>query len=140
MSQVEILLVEDDVHDVDLALRSFRKSNVARNIEVARDGAQALEMLFPADTTAPLRPRLVLLDLKLPKINGLEVLKRIRNEESTRLLPVVILTSSKESSDLRKAYELGANSYLCKPVEFAAFDQVLTSVGLYWMTLNENAP
>ena len=139
MSQaMDILLVEDDPHDVDLTLRAMREHNLTNRIVVARDGAEALDILFGADEEQPrCRPRFVLLDLKLPKVDGLEVLRRIKSDDRTRSMPVVVLTSSRESPDLEAAYDLGVNSYLCKPVEFDDFVRVVGQVGLYWLLLNE---
>lgn len=139
MSQaMDILLVEDDPHDVDLTLRAMREHNLTNQIVVARDGAEALDILFDADEEQTRRrPRFVLLDLKLPKVDGLEVLRRIKSDDRTRTIPVVVLTSSRESPDLQAAYDLGVNSYLCKPVEFDEFVRVVGQVGLYWLLLNE---
>jgi CheY-like chemotaxis protein len=134
-----ILLVEDTPDDIELTLRAFRKNNIANMIEVVRDGAKALEYLLGNDDERPL-PTLVLLDLKLPKVDGHEVLRRIRADERTRCLPVVILTSSREESDILEAYENGANSYIRKPVDFAAFVEAVQKLGLYWLLLNEPAP
>lgn len=134
----ELLLVEDDPRDIELTLRVFRDYKLTNHVTVARDGEEALKLLLPDDPSAPApRLRVVLLDLKLPKLNGLEVLRRIRGDARTRALPVVILTSSRESPDLREAYEIGVNSYLCKPVEFDDFVNVVKSLGLYWLLLNE---
>jgi two-component system, response regulator len=132
-----ILLVEDNPDDVELTLRAFKKSNIANEIVVARDGEEAVEKLFGAKA---ITPTLVLLDLKLPKIDGLEVLRRIRTDEKTRLYPVVILTSSKEESDLIQGYKNGANSYIRKPVDFEQFVEAVQSMGLYWLVLNEPPP
>ena len=136
--KMDILLVEDDPHDVELTLRVFRENNLSNAVHVARDGAEAIEYLFPAnEKQAVAHPRFVLLDLKLPKLDGLEVLKRIKGDPRTKNVPVVILTSSKEAPDLRTAYEYGVNSYLCKPVEFGEFVNVVKQIGLYWLLLNE---
>jgi two-component system, response regulator len=132
-----ILLVEDNPDDVELTLRAFKKSNIANDIVIARDGAEAIDKLLGAD---PITPTLVLLDLKLPKIDGLEVLRRIRADEKTRLYPVVILTSSKEEGDLIQGYNNGANSYIRKPVNFEQFVEAVQSMGLYWLVLNEPPP
>lgn len=139
-----ILLVEDNSDDVALTLRAFRKSNLKNEIVVAEDGADALDYLLGEgkyagrDTT--IAPTLILLDLKLPKIPGLEVLRRIRADERTKLLPVVILTSSVEEQDLITSYKLGANSYLRKPVDFNKFIEAVQQLGLYWLVLNESPP
>ncbi len=131
-----VLLVEDNPDDVELTLRAFKKSNISNRVVVAQDGAEALEYLFgPGHEGRPL-PEVVLLDLKLPKIDGLEVLRRIRAEARTRLLPVVVLTSSNEERDLVESYRLGANSYVRKPVEFAEFVDASRQLGLYWLVLN----
>jgi CheY-like chemotaxis protein len=139
-----ILLVEDNPDDVELTLRALRKNHISTDVAVARDGVEALEYLLgagdPQQQNARKQPALVLLDLKLPKIDGLEVLRRIRGHESTRLLPVVILTLSNEEQDISEAYRLGANSYLRKPVDFDSFNEVLIQIGRYWLDLNELPP
>ena len=133
-----ILLVEDNDDDVELTLRAFARSNVANQIQVVRDGEAALHyLLAPGHNSLP---QVVLLDLKLPKVDGLEVLKRIRAEERTRRLPVVILTSSGEEKDLINSYDLGANSYVRKPVDFRQFLEAARQLGLYWLVLNEQPP
>jgi len=139
-----ILLVEDNADDEALTLRALRKNNIRNEVVVARDGAEALDYLFGAGAHAGrdinIMPALTLLDLKLPKIDGLEVLRRIRADERTKLLPVVILTSSKEDQDLINGYNLGANSYIRKPVDFAQFTEAVRHLGLYWLILNESPP
>jgi two-component system response regulator len=139
-----ILLVEDNPDDVDLTLRAFQKNNIANEVMVARDGVEALDYLFArgahADRDPARSPSVVLLDLKLPRLDGLEVLGQIRADERTKLLPVVILTSSKEEQDLIKGYALGANSYIRKPVDFAQFMDAVRQLGLYWLVLNESPP
>jgi two-component system, response regulator len=139
-----ILLVEDNPDDEALTLRAFRKNNVGNRIAVVRDGVEALDFLFCkgayADRDPHDQPQVILLDLKLPKLDGMEVLERIRREENTRLLPVVILTSSKEEQDVIKGYSLGANSYVRKPVDFNQFVEAVRQLGLYWMVLNETPP
>lgn len=136
-----ILMVEDNADDEALALRAFKKSNLKNEIVVARDGVEALDYLFGSGMYAGRDvtdvPHLILLDLKLPKVDGLEVLKRIRENEYTRLLPVVVLTSSKEQEDLVGSYSLGANSYIRKPVDFTQFIDAIQHLGLYWLVLNE---
>lgn len=136
-----ILLVEDRQADVDLTLRAFRKSGIANQVVVVRDGEEALDYLFASGTHAgrdtDLMPEVLLLDLNLPKIDGLEVLRRIRGDPRTRRLPVVILTSSIEQQDLIASYDLGANSYVRKPVDFEQFVKAGTQLGLYWLVLNE---
>lgn len=129
-----ILLVEDDPDHVELAMMALERHAVGNNVIVARDGAEALDILF--DGRLQKLPELILLDLKLPKIGGLEVLRRIRQEESTRFLPVVVLTSSDEESDLVRSYELGVNSYIHKPVDFDQFSEAARQVGMYWLMLN----
>jgi len=139
-----ILLIEDNPDDEALTLRAFRKSNLRNEVIVVRDGAEALDYLFGTGEFEgrDLRdmPNLILLDLKLPKIDGLEVLRRLRADPRTRLLPVVILTSSKEQEDLINGYSLGANSYVRKPVDFNQFVNAIQQLGLYWLVLNEPPP
>ncbi|MEI7663513.1 MAG: response regulator [Bacteroidota bacterium] len=138
---VEILLVEDNPNDVTLVMRALKRNRVANNIEVVEDGAEALDFLFQkgryASASGPYLPRVVFLDIKLPKISGLEVLKEIRGNEKTRQLPVVIVSSSREDPDISKAYELGANSYVVKPVDFESFFKVISDLGMYWLIINE---
>jgi len=144
MPEKTILLVEDNPDDVALTRRAFEKNNVANRIVVAADGVEALDYLFGTGPHSGRdlgeMPALILLDLKLPKIDGLEVLRRLRADEKTKLLPVVILTSSKEEQDLIKSYALGANSYVRKPVDFNQFLEAARYLGLYWLVLNEVAP
>jgi two-component system response regulator len=137
-----ILLVEDNWNDEALTLRALKKSNIANRVVVARDGAEALDyLLAPAEDGSPKAlPTLILLDLKLPKIDGHEVLRRIRSDERTRVLPVVILTTSVEPADRLAGYRLGANSFVRKPVDFAEFAQAVVQLGLYWLVLNEPPP
>ena len=141
---VQILLVEDDPKDAKLTIHALREENLANNLQVARDGEEALDYLFCqgefANRNLDHLPQLVLLDLKLPKLDGFEVLRRIRSDPRTRRLPVVILTTSKEEQDLIKGYERGANSYVPKPVEFGEFVNAVKQLGLYWLLLNQNAP
>jgi two-component system response regulator len=139
----EILLVEDNPDDVELTLRAFRKSNIANQIVVARDGVEALDYLFcrgPHANRAATLPQVVLLDLKLPRVDGLHVLEEIRGHPRTRLLPVVILTSSTEERDLHNGYSRGANSYIRKPVDFQEFVEAVHKLGLYWLLLNQPPP
>jgi len=135
---VEILLVEDNPNDLELALRAFAKHNFANNIEVARDGQEALDYLLGGNgREAGDLPRVILLDLKLPKVDGLQVLRTIRAEDSLKHLPVVILTSSREERDIIESYDLGVNSYIVKPVDFDKFVDTVQTLGLYWLLLNE---
>ena len=142
--QVEILLVEDNPDDVELTLHALRKENLANSIHVARDGEEALEFLFcngvHADRSFEHPPKLILLDLKLPKVDGMEVLKRLKADARTKTIPVVILTSSKEERDLVKGYNLGANSYIQKPVDFYQFRDTVKQLGLYWLAVNQSPP
>jgi two-component system, response regulator len=144
MEEKTILLVEDNPDDVELTMRAFRKNNIGNKIVVARDGAEALNYLFGTGEYAGLNkkglPVVIMLDLKLPKIDGLDVLKSIRQNELTRLLPVVILTSSAEEKDKLNGYKLGANSYVRKPVQFDQFVEAIKHLGLYWLIWNEPPP
>jgi two-component system response regulator len=144
MSDKYILLVEDSPDDVELTARAFKKANLANPIEVVRDGAEALDFMFATGAHAgrDVRdlPQVVLLDLQLPRISGLDVLGRIRSDPRTRLVPVVILTSSKEEQDRLRGYSLGANSYICKPVDTVQFTEAVRELGLYWLVLNERPP
>lgn len=140
MREAPILLVEDNPDDEDLTRRAFERSNVANEMDVVRDGQQALDYLFGNGTPAMPAPALILLDLKLPKVDGLEVLKRIRESSSTKLIPVVILTSSAEQTDLIAGYDTGANSYVRKPVDFDQFSESVRQLGLYWLIVNEAPP
>lgn len=142
MDRKTILLVEDNPDDEALALRAFKKSRVQNEVVVARDGVEALDALFGTGPHEgkPVRPQVILLDLKLPKIDGLEVLRRLRADERTRRLPVVILTSSKEDQDVVRSYDLGVNSYIRKPVDFNQFVEAVQDLQLYWLVLNEPPP
>jgi two-component system, response regulator len=139
MNRGAIMLVEDNSDDVELTLRAFRQHNQQNEIIVARDGAEAQEMLFGHGTQTPV-PALILLDVKLPKLSGLEVLKALRDNRRTALVPVVILTSSIEEEDIASAYELGANSYIRKPVDFSEFVTAIQQLGTYWLQTNEPPP
>ena len=140
-SAVEILVVEDTPQDLELALRALRKANLTNSIHVARDGAEAIEFIFGEgendERVLDSVPKVVLLDLKLPKIDGLEVLKRIKGDPRTRSIPVVVLTSSKEQRDIVESYNLGANSYIVKPVTFERFTAAVQELGMYWLLLNQ---
>ncbi len=142
MNEKTIFLVEDNPDDEALTLRALRKNNILNEVIVARDGAEALDYLFCrgeyADRDPGLLPQVVLLDLKLPKVDGMEVLRQIRANERTKCLPVVILTSSKEERDIINGYRLGANSYVRKPVDFGEFSAAVRQLGLYWLILNES--
>jgi CheY-like chemotaxis protein len=138
---VELLLVEDNPQDLELALRALRKANLSNRIHVARDGAEALEFIFCEGPYTARRitdcPKVILLDLKLPKVDGLEVLKLIKGDPRTKMIPVVVLTSSKEQSDVVESYQLGVNSYIVKPVNFEQFAEAVHDLGLYWLLLNQ---
>lgn len=140
-ASVEILLVEDNPQDLELTLRALRKANLTNRIEVARDGEEALEFIFCEGPHAARQienvPRVILLDLKLPKVDGLEVLKRLKDDRRTRAIPVVVLTSSKEQKDVIESYELGVNSYIVKPVNFERFVEAVGQLGMYWLLLNQ---
>jgi len=131
---VEILLVEDNAHDAELTLRALKQRNLANRVHLCRDGAEAID--FFDDVGVGTTPKVVLLDLKLPKVDGLEVLQRLKRDARTKAIPVVVLTSSREEPDIEKAYSLGANSYIVKPVDFEAFARAVSDVGLYWLLLN----
>jgi two-component system response regulator len=138
---VEILLVEDNPNDVELALHALKKNKVSNRIQVVRDGEEALDFIFGKDTSSggpsEQRPKMVLLDLKLPKVDGLEVLRRLKGDPTTRSIPVIILTSSREEQDIVKSYDLGVNSYIVKPVDFQQFNEAIRRLGLYWMVVNQ---
>ena len=134
---VELLLVEDNPSDEELTLHVLKKYHLTNRIHVVRDGAEALEFLFGNGVRN--MPKLILLDLKLPKVNGIEVLARIKGDDRTKMIPVVVLTSSREDTDLSTCYRLGVNSYIVKPVDFAQFTESIRQLGLYWLLLNEAA-
>lgn len=140
--EIEILLVEDNTSDAELTIRALHKKNIANNIIHLQDGAMALDFLFGTGSFANRninnRPKIILLDLKMPKVDGIEVLRKIKAEELTRKIPVVVLTSSKENPDIEKAYSLGANSYIVKPVDFDGFSKAIAELGFYWLLLNES--
>jgi two-component system, response regulator len=142
MDKKSILLVEDNADDEILTVRALKKNNILNDVVVVRDGAEALDYLFGAgsyeDRDLAEMPQVILLDLKLPKIDGLEVLRRVRSNEITRFLPVVVLTSSSEEQDMIESYSFGANSYIRKPVDFNQFSEAVKNLGLYWLVLNES--
>jgi CheY-like chemotaxis protein len=142
--EVEILLVDDSVEDVELTVLALRRGKICNKIHIAEDGAEALDFLFcrgpHKDRSFSLPPRLVLLDLKLPKVDGMEVLRAIRRDERTKMIPVVILTSSKEQNDLIDGYNLGVNAYIQKPVDFDKFSDTIRQVGMFWMLINQPPP
>lgn len=141
LNEVEILLVEDNPEDAELTIRALKQHHLANNLVLVRDGEEALDFVFARGAYAERRiengPKVILLDLKLPKIDGLEVLRRIKSDERTKIFPVVILTSSKEEQDVVNSYKLGVNSYIVKPVDFDKFSKAVSDLGLYWMLLNQ---
>ncbi|TQD26789.1 response regulator [Methanolobus vulcani] len=141
-NEVEIVLVEDNPNDMELALRALKKNNIANNIIALEDGEQALDYLYGrgefADRNTTVNPRLILLDLKLPKMDGLEVLKVIKSDPEKKMIPVVMLTSSKEECDVVECYRLGVNSYIVKPVDFDSFVKSIHKIGFYWLLMNEH--
>ena len=141
LDAIDILLVEDNPRDAELTIRALKKRNLANRLFVVEDGAEALDFIFSrgkfAQREALQHPKVVLLDLKLPKINGLEVLRTLTADEQTRRIPVVMVTSSQQDPDIQAAYELGANSYVVKPVEFDAFQEIMSQLGFYWLLVNQ---
>jgi two-component system response regulator len=141
LNAIEILIVEDSPRDAELTLRALRKNNLANNVLIAQDGAEALDFFFCRgkykDRSILSPPKVVLLDLKLPKVSGLEVLKAVKTDKRTSHIPIVVVTSSKQEPDMKEAYELGANSYVVKPVDFDQFINAMSSLGLYWLLVNE---
>ncbi|MGF2411363.1 response regulator [Ferruginibacter sp.] len=142
LNTVDLLLVEDNINDAELAIRELKKHNLANNFFHVKDGEEALEFIFATGRYASTRsidnpPKLILLDIHMPKVNGLEVLKKIKTEEQTKIIPVVILTSSKEDPDIKESYKLGANSYIVKPVNFEGFAESIKNLGFYWLLLNQ---
>jgi two-component system response regulator len=141
VKEVEILLVEDNPTDAELAIRTLKKSILADKLVWVKDGAEALDFLFATGAYSERQvtngPNVILLDLRLPKVDGMEVLRRVKNDERTRTIPVVVLTSSKEDRDVVESYQLGVNSYICKPVEFDEFVKVVSELGLYWQLVNQ---
>lgn len=144
LGPIDILLVEDNPHDLELALQALHKVKLAKRIQIARDGVEALDFLFGqgehAHRSLAEQPKLVLLDLKLPKISGLEVLQRIKGDPRTRMIPVAVLTSSAEQRDLVESYQMGVNSYIVKPVNFERFGDAMRELGCYWLLLNQPPP
>jgi len=144
MREIEILLVEDNPRDLELTLRALRKNHLANSITTVTDGEQALEFLFGrgkfADRDISSGPRVVFLDLKLPKVDGIEVLRQVKADERTKKIPVVVVTSSAEERDRVESYQLGVNSYVVKPIEFDSFMKTITDLGFYWMAVNKPAP
>ena len=137
---VEILLVEDNPHDVELTLRALKKHNLANNVHEARDGQEALDYIYATGSFSGVKCnqlKVILLDLKLPKVSGIEVLKKLKSDERCRTVPVVVLTSSQEDQDMQECYKLGVNSYVVKPVEFEAFAKTVADLGLYWLLVNK---
>jgi two-component system response regulator len=142
LKEVKILLVEDNPNDMELTLRALKKHNLTNQVHVAKNGAEALDYIFATGTYAGRdiadKPNFILLDLKLPKVDGLEVLRRVRSDERTKATPVIVLTSSTEERDIVESYQLGVNSYIVKPIDFDKFIDAVSEVGLYWMLLNKN--
>ena len=143
MKQVEILLVEDNMSDAELTIRALKKNHLVNKLLHVKDGAEALDFVFAqgnySDRIGQRVPKVILLDLKMPKIDGIEVLRKIKSDERTNKIPVVVLTSSKEGTDIQACYSLGVNSFVVKPVEFESFIKVVSDLGLYWLLLNQNA-
>lgn len=142
LNSVELLLVEDNINDAELAIRELKKHNLANNLYHVKDGEEALEFIFATGRYAETRnvnhtPKLILLDIHMPKVNGIEVLEQIKSAEETKATPVVILTSSKEDPDIKKCYNLGANSYIVKPLNFEGFAEAIKNLGFYWLLLNQ---
>lgn len=141
LREVEILLVEDNPNDAELAIRALKKHNLANKVHIAKDGVEALDFIFGtgsyADRDVNDKPKVVFLDLKLPKIDGLDVLRKIKSDERTKTIPVVVLTSSTEERDIIESYQLGVNSYIVKPIDFDKFVDAVSELGLYWLLLNQ---
>lgn len=141
INEIEILLVEDNIEDANLTIRALKKYNLINKILHAKDGAEALDYIFAegmySDRNVEVKPKMILLDLKMPKVNGIEVLEKIKGDERTKSIPVIVLTSSKEDPDIKLCYELGVNSYIVKPVDFESFLKTVSELGGYWMLLNQ---
>ena len=139
-TEIDVLLVEDNAEDAELTIRALKKNNLPMNLLHLKDGAEALDFIFCkgayADRTFDTKPKIILLDLKMPKVNGMEVVKKIKSHEETKSIPIVVLTSSKEDPDIEKCYSLGANSYIVKPVGFDNFTKAVSELGMYWLSLN----
>lgn len=142
MDKIEILYVEDNENDIELTLRAFKKRNLANSIKIIKDGEEAIDYIFAKGQYAERdildKPKVILLDLKLPKIGGLEILEKLKSDHRTKAIPVVVLTSSREESDMLKSYEYGVNSFVVKPINFENFSEAVSSLGLYWLLLNES--
>ncbi|MDP2089332.1 MAG: response regulator [Flavobacteriaceae bacterium] len=139
--EIEILLIEDNMNDAELTIRALRKNNLANKLAHLKDGAEAIDFIFAEGNYSGRKvenvPKVILLDLKMPKVNGIEVLKKIKSDERTKKIPIVVLTSSKEDPDIQECYRLGVNSYVVKPVQFEQFVKAVSELGLYWMILNQ---
>ncbi len=142
-SRVEVLLVEDNLHDAEMTIRALRKVNLANRLIHLKDGAEALDFIFAKGTFAERdvenKPKVILLDIKMPKVDGIEVLRQIKSNDATKTIPVVIMTSSKEEQDIITSYDLGVNSYVVKPVDFEGFAKAVSELGLYWLIINQAA-
>jgi two-component system, response regulator len=141
LNQVEVLLVEDNIHDAEMTIRALRKVNLANNLVHVKDGEEALEFIFAqgkfSDRQQADQPKVILLDIKMPKVDGIEVLKQLKSRESTKTIPIVIMTSSKEEQDIINSYQLGVNSYVVKPVDFEGFARAVSQLGMYWLLTNQ---
>ena len=141
-NQVEVLLVEDNIHDAEMTIRALRKVNLANNLVHVKDGEEALDFIFAkgkfADRQESDQPKVILLDIKMPKVDGIEVLKQLKSRESSKTIPVVIMTSSKEEQDIINSYQLGVNSYVVKPVDFEGFARAVSQLGMYWLLTNQS--
>jgi two-component system, response regulator len=141
LNQVEVLLVEDNIHDAEMTIRALRKVNLANNLVHVKDGEEALEFIFAqgkfSNRQQADQPKVILLDIKMPKVDGIEVLKQLKSRESTKSIPIVIMTSSKEEQDIINSYQLGVNSYVVKPVDFEGFARAVSQLGMYWLLTNQ---